>query len=135
MVLSTCFEGVVSSRMMSVVRIGELLYFQTCRNFRKYGQIAANPACALCIDNMQIEGVCENIGRPADHPDFMACYRQCFPSSFSMYSLLEDERLFCFTPSLVERYVYQNGSPFLEVLDFNDGSYMLHECAVCTVVP
>lgn len=121
--------------MMSIVRIGEHLYFQTGRNFRKYGQLEANPACALCIDNIQIEGVCENIGRPADHPDFMACFRQCFPSSFPMYSLMEDERLFCFTPSLVERYVYKNGSPFLEVLDFRNGSYVLHGCASCTVVP
>ena len=36
MVLSSSADDVVSSRMMSIVCIGEKLYFQTDKTFRKY---------------------------------------------------------------------------------------------------
>ena len=47
MVLSTSEDNIVSSRMMSVVLIDGLFYFQTDRRFRKYRQLSHNPNAAL----------------------------------------------------------------------------------------
>ena len=50
MVLSTSAEGLVSSRMMSVVQLDGIFYFQTDMTMKKYRQIAQNHHVALCID-------------------------------------------------------------------------------------
>lgn len=62
MVLSTSENDIVSSRMMSVIQIEGIFYFQTDATFKKYHQLLSNPNVALCIDNIQIEGVCEELG-------------------------------------------------------------------------
>ena len=70
MVLSTCVNHQVSSRMMSLVLLDGKFYFQTDLNLRKYQQLKSNPNVALCIDNLQIEGICEEIGHPLDNTAF-----------------------------------------------------------------
>lgn len=67
LVLSTADNNKVTSRMMSIVQINGSFYFQTDKTFRKYQQINNNPFVALCIDNMQIEGVCKEIGHPIEN--------------------------------------------------------------------
>ena len=59
MVLATALAEKVTARMMSVVVLEEKLYFQTDITFRKYQQIRSNPHVALCADNIQIEGYCQ----------------------------------------------------------------------------
>ena len=54
MVLSTSADGIVSSRMMSVVLIDGKFFFQTDKELRKYSQLKNNKNVALCIDNIQI---------------------------------------------------------------------------------
>lgn len=115
MVLSTALSNKPSSRMMSIVRIGDVFYFQTDMNFRKYACLIENPYCSLCIDNMQMEGLCMEKGHPFDNPDFMSVYEKSFPSSFSRYSSLKCERVFSFIPSFLELYSYLDGKPYIEV--------------------
>ena len=64
MVLATALAEKVTARMMSVVVLEEKLYFQTDITFRKYQQIRSNPHVALCADNIQIEGYCQEEGIP-----------------------------------------------------------------------
>ena len=127
MVLSTSENDKVSSRMMSVVCIGGEFYFQTDRTFRKYRQLAANPHVALCIDNIQIEGICRELGHPMDDPEFCAAFKECFAGSFRAYSSLENERLFAVKPSYIERWIYSKGVPFLEIFDMERQTYELEE--------
>ena len=57
MVLSTSrSDGLVSSRMMSVVALDGHLYFQTFSSSRKHLQLKENPRVALCFGDTQIEG-------------------------------------------------------------------------------
>ena len=49
MVLSSSENNKVTSRMMSIVCINGLFYFQTDKTFRKYHQLISNPQVALCI--------------------------------------------------------------------------------------
>lgn len=117
MVLSTCADDHVTSRMMSVVQLDGVFYFQTDRMFRKYEQLKANKNAALCIDNIQIEGVCEELGHPSLIPTFDEAYRKCFPGSHERYSRLANERVFALKPTFIERWVYKDGEPFVEIFD------------------
>ena len=129
MVLSTSENGRVSSRMMSVVQIGGRFWFQTDRNMKKYHQLLANPNAALCIDNIQIEGICAEAGHPLDDPAFSSRFRECFRGSFDAYTSLENERLFVFDPLFIERWVYRDGIPYIETFDLKAGAYTCEKYA------
>lgn len=117
MVLATTAGEQVSARMMSLVRQGEHLYFQTDRTSRKYAQLCANPHIALCADNLQIEGICRELGHPLEHPAFPGLFQAAFPDSFARYTHLTDERLFEVTPLFAKRWLYRDGIPFEEIFE------------------
>lgn len=123
MVLSTSLDGRVTSRMMSVVQKDGVFYFQTDRTFRKYQQLIGNANAALCIDNIQIEGICEELGHPMEHPDFCEVFAQRFPKSYAHYSSLSNERLFRFQPKRIECWVYEGDQALVEVIDVENEKY------------
>lgn len=127
MVLSTSENDKVSSRMMSVVLINGEFYFQTDIMLRKYSQLAANPNAALCIDNIQIEGICREIGHPLDNPDFCSKFQKCFKGSFDAYTALKNERLFAVKPLFIERWQYVDGVPHIETYDIENMRYGLEK--------
>ena len=118
MVLATAGNNSrVSARTMSVVRLGDRFYFQIDGDSRKAAQLRENPRAALCLGNLQIEGVCREIGRPQEHKAFCAAYRAAFPSTFDRYTHLECERLWEFAPDFAKKWIYEGGEPFEEILD------------------
>jgi len=125
MVLSTALHGIVTSRMMSMVVLNKNLYFQTDRTSRKYAQLKGNKNIALCIDNIQIEGLCEESGIPAQNREFSSAYREYFPGSYDRYTLLENERLFAIKPTFIERWIYVEGIPYMESFDVLNEKYAL----------
>ena len=125
MVLSTVYNNAVSSRMMSVVQINGLFYFQTDINLRKYRQIKSNNSAALCIDNIQVEGICKEIGHPLDNSLFCKAFEESFKGSYDAYTGLRNERLFCLKPVYIERWIYKSGIPYIEVFDMNIQKYSL----------
>lgn len=125
MVLSTAENDVVSSRMMSVVRMNGAFYFQTDITFRKYRQLSANPNVALCIDNIQIEGTCEELGHPLKDEDFCDVFRECFRGSYDAYTSLENERLFVVRPAYIQRWMYKDGVPYIETFDVRNEEYSI----------
>ena len=127
MVLSTIGDGKVSSRMMSVVQIDGRFYFQTDTSLRKYAQLKSNKNVALCIDNIQVEGVCEEIGHPLNNKEFCEAFEECYKGSYDAYTALENERLFVVDPVYIERWIYKDGVPFIEVFDYINNRYSLDE--------
>lgn len=123
MVLSTSENNKVSSRMMSVVQIDGEFYFQTDIAMKKYHQLCFNKNVALCIDNIQIEGVCEEIGHPLDNNNFCTVFQENFKGSFDAYSSLKNERLFVVKPNYIERWVYIDSTPYIEIFDLKKGIY------------
>ena len=123
MVLSTSENNRVSSRMMSVVQINGAFYFQTDSKLRKYRQICANDHVALCIDNIQIEGKCTEIGHPLDDPRFCAAFQKSFKGSYDAYTKLANERLFVIKPLYIERWVYKDRLPYIESFDVEKQQY------------
>lgn len=125
MVLSTSKENVVSSRMMSIVLMDGRFYFQTDATSKKYCQLTNNKNAALCADNIQIEGICEEMGRPHDNAAFCGLFRECYKGSFEAYTMLENERLFALVPTYIERWVYKENIPYIETFDIKSRSYMI----------
>lgn len=127
MVLSTSLDDRVTSRMMSVVLLDGKFCFQTDWNSRKYEQLFRNRNVSLCVDNVQIEGTCIELGRPAASPQFCVAYRERFPSAFERYSTLECERVFSVTPTVIRRWIYLDGVPHTEVFDVEARSHALEQ--------
>lgn len=125
MVLSTSLHDKVTSRMMSVVQKDGVFYFQTDKTFRKYEQLIQNANVALCIDNIQLEGVCQEMGHPQVHEDFCALFAERFQNSYKHYSGLPDERLFRVTPTRIERWLYEGDRALVEVMDLEKQTYTL----------
>ena len=123
MVLSTSENDVVSSRMMSVVRLDGAFYFQTDTALRKYRQLSVNAHAALCIDNIQIEGICTELGHPLAHAAFCETFRTCFRGSYDAYTALKNERLFVLHPTRIERWLYLDGVPYIEMFDIENQSW------------
>ena len=127
MVLSTSLNDVVTSRMMSIVVINKKIYFQTDRTFRKYKQLKKNSRVSLCAENIQIEGNCEEVGTPLDNTEFANAYKKYFLSSYTRYSSLKNECLFVVMPTFVEKWVYIDGIPYIEILDMVKKQYELRQ--------
>lgn len=125
MVLSTSENNRVSSRMMSIVQIDGMFYFQTDITFTKCYQLASNHNVALCIDNIQIEGISEEVGHPLQSAPFCDAFQECFRASYEAYSSLKNERLFSIKPIYIERWIYEDGIPYIETFDVNAQKYKL----------
>lgn len=125
MVLSTSLDDKVTSRMMSIVQSRGFFYFQTDKTFRKYHQLIHNKQMALCAGNIQIEGICKELGTPRENPDFIELYATRFPGPFKRYSYLENTRVFEIAPFYIERWIYKEGSPFVEIMDVKLQKYAL----------
>ena len=125
MVLSTSLDNIVTSRTMSVVILNEKFYFQTDRTFRKYNQLKGNSNVALCVDNIQIEGYCNELGIPSENAEFSNAYQKHFLSSYNRYSSLENERLFAVTPTFIKRWLYIDNVPYIEMFDITNRKYSL----------
>ena len=113
-VLATSHQDKVTARKMSILIMNGIFYFQTDKTFRKYQDIQDNENVALCLDNIQIEGICKEIGHPLDHQDFCKYFQKYFLSSFQSYSHLENERLFMVEPTFIQRWNYIEGKPIIE---------------------
>ena len=74
-------------------------------------------APALCEGNIQLEGVCRELGRPADCPWFCEAYRALYPGSYGRYTHLGCERLFAFESTSIERWLCIGGEPHVELFD------------------
>lgn len=124
MVLSTSFEDNVTSRMMSIIILNDVFYFQTDKNSEKYKQLQKNPRASLCTDNFQIEGACEELGHPLENSAFCALYEKYYPDAFKRYTSLAGESLFSFEPAYIKKWIYECGEPHEEIFDF---SHKIHE--------
>ncbi len=102
-------------------------YFQTDKKFRKYKPILSNPNIALCIDNIQLESVCKDIGRTFDNVKFVEVFEKNYESYYKNYSNLSDEVLFEISPRYIQRWLYIDRKPFVEKMYFESKTYSIDE--------
>ena len=58
-----------------------------------------------------------------DNDLFCDIFQKCFKGSFEAYSSLKNERLFCVKPLFVERWIYSNSIPYIEIFDIENEQY------------
>ncbi len=118
MVLSTSFKDRVTSRMMSVINNGIVIYFQTSINSTKYEQMLKNQNVSLCISNMQLEGKAKIKCHPYDDIFFKENYSKTHANSFKTYSHLKEEILIEVHPTFVTFWKYdKEGNPYRDFID------------------
>jgi uncharacterized pyridoxamine 5'-phosphate oxidase family protein len=64
MVLSTCADNQVTSRLVSVACFENIVYFLSWSHHTKCVQIAQNPMVSFCYDNLQMNGTAVMHGDP-----------------------------------------------------------------------
>ena len=64
MVLSTCVNNQVASRLVSVACFENIVYFLSWKHHTKCIQIAQNPLVSFCYDNLQMTGMAVMHGDP-----------------------------------------------------------------------
>lgn len=123
-VLATSYKDEVSARNMSFIINNKSFYFQTDTSFRKCRDIKKNNYVALCIDNIQIEGICEGLGHPLDNIEFISKFKKYFLSSYEAYSSLDSEELFVVKPKFIQRWNYIDGKPVIEQFYIDQNKYV-----------
>lgn len=118
-VLATSLNDRPTARMMSCIIINNAIYFQTDKQFTKYEQISQNSTVALCIDNIQIEGIAQECGHPLEETNqqFAKLFEKYYSSSFRMYTHLPNEVVFKVRPTKITLWEYENGKPYRIFID------------------
>ena len=126
MVLATSQKNKVMARMMSCIILDGIVYFQTDRKFEKYNQIIANPMVALCIDNVQIEGIASVLGHTLDSNNriFAQAYEIYHKGSFDLYSSLPDTFLIKVIPTKITLWEYDGKEPYRAFFDLENQIYL-----------
>ncbi|WP_455529091.1 hypothetical protein [Ruminococcus sp.] len=50
-------------------------------------------------------------------------FRECFRGSFDAYTALKNERLFVLRPLYIERWIYNDNVPYIEIFDIKEQRY------------
>lgn len=96
---------------MSFVIYENKFYCQTDKRFLKVEQILDNLKVSICIDNIQIEGVAQIIGKPLEHNMFVTLFKKYFKNSYENYSFLENEILLEINSIFVTVWNYKESVP------------------------
>lgn len=123
-VLATGAGNLITARTMSPANVGLDVYMQTSRDFTKIAQMQENPNVALCLGNIQIEGVAEFLGHPMDEGNetFRMLYSKKHRGSYERYSMTEEEIVFVVHPQRVTLWKYIDGNPCRDRLDVGEKS-------------
>lgn len=122
-VLATSSNNRVTSRMMSFVIYKNKFYCQTDKRFLKVEQILDNPKVSICIDNIQIEGIAQIIGKPTENNIFTILFNKYFKNSYENYSFLENEVLLKINPTFITVWNYNESIPIRNFYKFDLKEY------------
>ncbi len=122
MVLATSSNQRVTARNMSCIVMNKKIYFQTDKTFLKYQQIIQNPNIALCIENIQIEGVANIKKHPFDeeNKEFKTNFEKHFKSSYNTYSRMKNEIVIEVQPVFITLWKYVKEQPSRNFLDIKN---------------
>jgi len=117
MILATAADGRVTTRAMSHVNNGMVIYFQTGKDYLKCQQIRINPNVAISAAGYDIEGEATLLGHPLDEENslFAELYREKHPQSTDLWSTYKDEIVVKVEIKLVRKWLYKDGKAFIAV--------------------
>ncbi|AZO94888.1 hypothetical protein [Halocella sp. SP3-1] len=94
------------------------IFFQTDKRFLKFKQLEKNPNVALCVDNIQIEGIALKKGHILNekNKEFLDLYKEKHYGSYEAYSHIEDNVLIKVEPKLITLWKYEGNKSLREFL-------------------
>jgi general stress protein 26 len=118
MVLSTCCGSHVTSRVVSTACQGRTIIFTSWGHNTKCVQIRENPNVAICIDNIQIEGVATLRGDPRgeNNSGLMSLYKEKQEAYHNIVLKVEGMELVEIT--ITRMACYTLNTWFIERIDF-----------------
>jgi uncharacterized pyridoxamine 5'-phosphate oxidase family protein len=119
MVLATSYQDKVTARSMSCIIINRKIYCQTDKTFLKHNQMVKNPNVALCLDNIQIEGVAKIKQHPfaEENKGFIDIFKEKYKGSYENYSHMNNEVVVEIDPTFITLWTYENTQSFRDFLD------------------
>jgi len=117
MILATAANNRVTTRAMSHVNDGLVVYFQTGREYLKSEQIRANPNVAISVGGHDIEGIATLLGHPLDEENslFAKLYKEKHPQFTKIWSTYPEEIVVKVEIKLAKNWRYVNGKAFIAV--------------------
>lgn len=124
MALATRTGDGVAARTVSIIACNNEFYFQTGIDMEKAKEIEKCSNVALCFKEIEIKGLCVQVGKPTDDSNkwFTDLFENLYPSAYEKYSHLEQERIYKITPKVIKSWEYQGNMPGIQVIDFDSHS-------------
>ena len=118
-VLATAINNRPASRSISGFSMDGKIYFQTDKEMEKAIHISQNPYVSICLNEIQIQGICTEKGHPMTNSNatFLLKFKEYFPRAFEKYSHVQTEVVFEVTPQFIKIWKSVDGIPCLETVD------------------
>jgi uncharacterized pyridoxamine 5'-phosphate oxidase family protein len=122
MALATSSKNHPTVRLMSCIVYENKIFFQTGTDLIKYKQICENNNIALCVDNIQIEGIANILGKINDkkNNEIIEMYKKYFKNSYETYMHNETEVLIEIVLKKIIKWDYENGKPYRIFIDVDN---------------
>jgi uncharacterized pyridoxamine 5'-phosphate oxidase family protein len=124
MALATSSRNHPTVRLVSCIISDTKILFQTGTDLTKYKQICKNNKVGLCVDNIQIEGIANIIGKTKDKRKdivgMMEIYQRYYLNSYETYSNNDNEVLIEIIPARIIKWDYEEGKPYRIFVDIKN---------------
>jgi uncharacterized pyridoxamine 5'-phosphate oxidase family protein len=122
MALATSSQNHPTVRLVSCIVYEHKIFFQTGTDLIKYKQICDNNRVALCVDNIQLEGVAAILGKTNDkqNTEIMEVYKKHYKNSYETYMHNETEVLIKIVLTKIIKWDYENGKPYRIFIDIDN---------------
>lgn len=119
MVLSTCSNNRVTSRVVSTACHGDKIYFLSWDHHVKCLQIRDTPRMAFCHENIQIEGIASIKGNPLDEKNiaYSEKYKEKQPAIFEIFTKFKGMVIIEVSIIQIRSYIQKNGEYYLDCLN------------------
>jgi uncharacterized pyridoxamine 5'-phosphate oxidase family protein len=107
---------------MSCIVYENKIFFQTGTDLIKYKQICENNNVALCVDNIQMEGIANILGNINDkqNSEIMRIYEKYYKNSYETYMHNETEVLIEIVLKKIIKWDYENSKPYRIFVDVDN---------------
>lgn len=122
MVLSTCSNNRVTSRVVSTACHGDKICFLSWSHHTKCLQIQENSSVALCYNNIQIEGTASIKGDPFEKKNIVYSekYKEKQVDLFEVFSKFKGMVIIEVSITSIRSYVKDSGRYYLDCLNFEE---------------
>ena len=122
-VLATAYDRRVTARTITFANDGTILYFMSWEHNKKVNQIKQNSKVALCLKNLQIEGIADILGHPKEerNGEYLNLYSKKLSKRFAeTFSNVKEMVLVRIKPIIVIRFKQIDNRFHLQTLNLNE---------------